>query len=373
MSQMVNRCLDRLWDWMVDSAIALFIPLVHSYFLFTASPFFIEDREAHGLAKTANQLLSPCNYLWMGQSATQTEEGEWHFEPLFTYDSHFTLKTAGSVLLAIPSFATGCLCKGISLLFDEHKARYDSIKQAWLSHHTKSNASQYKACGISFLPPQESPWFSSQGFARRPGDERNLALEKEGLKEVGALLDEAEIPWWLDCGSCLGAYRYGGAIPWDQDIDVAILQPDFDNVHQVLRRLDPARFIVEDWSSREHPKSCLKVFLCETNKWIDVYCFAINAEKKEIQFIFALKNAWFFPEWWKIREGRFTIPVSFEHVFPLQRANFDGVSVNIPAHPTKYLQRYYGENLAPAKIYDPCTGQYEKDLTHPYWQQAYVH
>lgn len=367
------QLLDKLWEWMVDVAITVFIPIVHSYFLFTASPFFIEDPAAHGLAKIADQLLSPCNYLWVGQSAIHTEEGDWEFKPRFTYDSHFNLKTAGSLLFSIPSLAAGSLCKGVALLFDEHRSRYESMKAAWLSASTKSNLNLYKREGISLLPLRESLWFSSEGHARRPGDELNLAFEKEGLKEVGALLDKAEIPWWVDCGTCLGAYRYGGSIPWDQDIDIAILQPDFDNVLRVLRGLDPTKFIVEDWSSRDHPKSFLKVFFRKTDKWIDVYCFAIDGKKGEVRFIFALENTWFFPDWWKIREGRFQAPIAFQHVFPLKRTYFDGVAVNIPANPTKYLQRYYGENLAPAKIYDPRTCQYEKDLSHPYWQRAYVH
>ena len=67
------------------------------------------------------------------------------------------------------------------------------------------------------------------------------------------------------------------------------------------------------------------------------------------------------------------MPVSYETVFPLKKALFDGLEVFVPANPEKYLQRYYGENLAPAKIYSPVTGRYEKDLTHPYWQKSYVH
>ncbi len=56
-----------------------------------------------------------------------------------------------------------------------------------------------------------------------------------------------------------------------------------------------------------------------------------------------------------------------------RKAMLDGVEVYVPQDTEKYLQRYYGDNLAPAKVFDAATGQYEKDLSHPYWQKSYVH
>ena len=75
---------------------------------------------------------------------------------------------------------------------------------------------------------------------------------------------------------------------------------------------------------------------------------------------------------WKLRESRYTVPVSYDILFPLKKANFDGIEVHVPNETKKYLQRYYGENLDPVKIFDPQVNEYVKDLSHPYWKNEHV-
>ena len=106
---------------------------------------------------------------------------------------------------------------------------------------------------------------------------------------------------------------------------------------------------------------------------LDIFCFKIDLEKRELSSIFSLEESIFFPEWVKIRERRFSAPVPFDAVFPLKKASFDSIEVFVPNRTKEYLQRLYGENLDPAKIYNPSTGRFEKDPSHPYWEKPYVH
>lgn len=366
--------LDRLWDFFVDSMTVLFLPVVCSYFTMTTSLFLnTSAQDAEGLEKAGNVLLVPFQYLFAGYEATPNEDGKWEFGQRFDYNKNFWLKAAGSTALLPPSLLLGCTIKGISYLNKKTRLRYAAIKTSWNSTAIKSNRDLYLQMGIELGDPKLAEFFPSQGYKRRPGDEKHLEVEKRAVQEITAILNENDIPWWVDCGTCLGVYRYGGIIPWDFDIDIAVLQPDFENVRHALNKLDRKKYLVQDWSSREHPQSYIKVYIRETGALIDIYHFAIQPKTKTIGYILSLENNIFFPEWWKVRERRFKVPAPFETVFPLKKARLDELEVFVPNDCKKYLQRCYGEDLAPAKVYDPVTGRYEKDLSHPYWQRAYAH
>ncbi|MES2272705.1 MAG: LicD family protein [Chlamydiota bacterium] len=365
---------EKFWNYFVECLMAFFMPLVCSYYTLTADPFLnVSIQNASGLESAGNLLLSPFQYIFAGREAIETPQGGWELRQRFDYSHHFWLKTCSS-LAALPlSALLGFTAKGLSFLDPHTKKRYESLKIFRNSTAICSQLETYKQLGLFIGDPNCAEFIQSEGYQRRPGDENYLAIEKNALQDIAAALDEKNICWWVDCGTCLGAYRYGGIIPWDYDIDIAVLLPDFDNVRRALSTLDSKKYAVQDWSSREHPDSYLKIFIRETGLMIDIYHFAINPISKEISYIFSLENNLFFPEWWKIRERRCKAPISFDAVFPLKKALFDGIEVWVPNDPKKFLQRYYGENLAPARVYDPKTCCYEKDLTHPYWQKAYAH
>ena len=48
------------------------------------------------------------------------------------------------------------------------------------------------------------------------------------LVEVDKVCRRHDIKYWLDFGSLLGAARHQGFIPWDDDLDIAMLKEDFE-------------------------------------------------------------------------------------------------------------------------------------------------
>jgi hypothetical protein len=364
--------MGHIWDFFVDTMTALFIPLVCSYFAFSANSFMnMAARDATGLEWVGNALLSPVQYILAGKEALEKPDGSWELVQRFDYEQIFWVKATTSILALPPSLVLGSAVKGLSLILPKTRHRQARLASFIASKQTHSNLDLYRQMGLQIDSGEE--YLTPLGLQRRPGDEKVLAIEKLALRDIGALLNRAQIPWWVDCGTCLGAYRYGGVIPWDGDIDIAVLLPDFENVRHALNELDPKQYIVQDWSSRKYPDSYLKVFIRQTRTLIDVYHFAMDPVAKELRYILSLEENLFFPEWWKIRERRFKVPVAFDTVFPLKRALLDGIEVFVPNQIKPYLQRCYGENLDPAKVYDPVTGNYEKDLTHPYWQRVHAH
>ncbi len=61
------------------------------------------------------------------------------------------------------------------------------------------------------------------------------------LKEFVKVCEQLELTYYLVCGSALGAVKYRGFIPWDDDIDVALPREDYE------RFLELSPSLLPDW------------------------------------------------------------------------------------------------------------------------------
>ena len=360
-----------MWDYFVKWVTYFGMPVVTAYHLIMGNVFInTSAADATGFERAGDRVLTPVRYLLCGKVAIH-ENRQYRLVQHYDYNQDLALKSTISLLSAPISLPIGSLLKGIGFFSKEVRERHAKIAQAADSRQLHSNIELYKKMGIPLSSTYEM--IDPPQHQRRPGEENKFALEKGLLKEIVKIFDKNEIPYWLDCGTCLGAYRYGGVIPWDKDVDMAILMPDFQNALNALKALDPEKYQVQDWSSRCHPNTYIRVFVKENRNHIDIYNYTIEPENRTVTYFVSFIDSNFMTNAWKTYERRFMNPTAYETVFPLRKAQFDGIEVCVPNKTKLYLQERYGENIGPIKIYNEATGEYEKDLSHPYWQRSCVY
>lgn len=71
----------------------------------------------------------------------------------------------------------------------------------------------------------------------------------EILKFIDRVCADEGIPYWLSSGTCLGAIRHGGFIPWDDDIDIELLEPDFKRLRKAWLAMENPPFAWQDYST----------------------------------------------------------------------------------------------------------------------------
>ncbi len=80
------------------------------------------------------------------------------------------------------------------------------------------------------------------------------------LSEVDRVCREHDIPYFLTNGTLLGAVRHKGFIPWDDDVDVALLRPDYDRFVRHANEWLQAPFeLVSAEVKADHPGELAKV------------------------------------------------------------------------------------------------------------------
>lgn len=99
------------------------------------------------------------------------------------------------------------------------------------------------------------------------------------FKEVAKILDDNKIPYYAIGGTCIGAIRHKGFIPWDDDLDIAVPIEHWDKLIEVLTLSLPQNlYLYTSDGIKKYHYVWLKV--CDKNT-----TFIEESEYK-------LKNAW---------------------------------------------------------------------------------
>lgn len=85
--------------------------------------------------------------------------------------------------------------------------------------------------------------YNPEGSILRQAQHRMLYI----LQEIDKVCRRHHISYILDGGSLIGAVRHGGFIPWDDDLDIAIMLDDYDRLKKYLIDELPDNLLFQDF------------------------------------------------------------------------------------------------------------------------------
>jgi phosphorylcholine metabolism protein LicD len=205
----------------------------------------------------------------------------------------------------------------------------------------------------------------------------------EVLREIKGILDEAEVKYWLDLGTLLGAVRDGKFIPWDNDIDLGTMYTESWKIIAQIPEFERRGFTVDMTDNglgiitEQVPISMIFYWLKEDNAWR--LCITVNpkfhkitqysrrladrilgrnlASRTKMRYLrmkiaFALipsfadntirKFLFSVFKWLGGKYCAFVIPKSYYE--DLDSISFYDMTCSIPSRVHDYLSLYYGEN-----------------------------
>ena len=215
-----------------------YIPLFCLVYQLVCENVFLNviDARASSIERVGNALLTPVHYVLNARVV----DGE-RVRSRFSYVGPCALPMTGAVIALPASLVLGSVVKGLAYLSQGVRERHRALR-ALLWEEIPLHEPFCVAEAERYLE-----------WPRK--DEVYLPVQRGLLERIERLLGAYQIPFWVDAGSCLGVYRHNGVIPWDDDIDIAILQEDYLSVLKVLKRLGGDVW-VQDWSGRDKPRSC---------------------------------------------------------------------------------------------------------------------
>lgn len=95
-------------------------------------------------------------------------------------------------------------------------------------------------------------------------------LQLEAMKELHEKCIANGIEYYLIGGSLLGAVRHTGFIPWDDDMDIAMMRPQFERFKAMFPKMfDTEKFFLQSYETDEDFQPALMRF-CIKNTYVDI-------------------------------------------------------------------------------------------------------
>lgn len=172
------------------------------------------------------------------------------------------------------------------------------------------------------------------------------------IKQLVNILELNNINYCLFMGSLLGFARYNDFIPWDDDFDIFILEDDqnkIDNIFQdLIKKYDLP------WKDKDGKEIGNKIYddlyirndLQKYNGWYQIHdfyyqcpidIFVLKLDTKENNK-YIIKSEYFY-------KGFPKMIFYHDEIFPIKKAQFYNLELNIPNNYDNYLKRAYDVNF----------------------------
>lgn len=162
------------------------------------------------------------------------------------------------------------------------------------------------------------------------------------LKELDRICRKYRINYWCIGGTFIGAIRYNGWIPWDADIDLAILEEDYIRLKDIVQDELPIGMWFQDKDTDPNYKSSIgKIRWLESN-YKDCKDETHHNGLQIDLFIFKKKNNIIEgePEHYGLR--RQLKSYKYEDIFPLREIMFEGFNIFIPNKYEEKCRKVFG-------------------------------
>jgi lipopolysaccharide cholinephosphotransferase len=152
-------------------------------------------------------------------------------------------------------------------------------------------------------------------------------------------LDEKKINYFLIGGGLIGYYRHNnGFIPWDDDIDIGVMEEDREKLHDAINEI-----IKNDNTIRLGIHDIDKVLIkdnIENPIQIDIFYFKYYSNKNYYNFnMDKLINIW--PNQYMFKDEIYPLQTVSYCLYDVYGKIFKEIKIKIPNKAKKYLERCY--------------------------------
>lgn len=215
------------------------------------------------------------------------------------------------------------------------------------------------------------------------------------LKYIDSICSKHNIPYWLSSGTCLGAIRHGGFIPWDDDVDIEMLEKDYKRFEAIVGLKPDNGFVLQnsknepfyhfsyskmrDLGEPVYEKNSIDENYIYKGAFVDIFTLSPSRSKKthQIAALLNLKLYHVINDKSKLKKWKYLLISSviktsypflkiidsafekkvmrhslgswffksrlYSHLFPLQDFKFEDTSFPVPHNYDGYLKRIYGD------------------------------